>query len=269
MKAFVETTVLTDLLLKRDGSEVAAKAALDRYANVLIPQFAWKEFKRGPLAAFKWMHNKLAETSDFALALIALQRLSRTPMKYKTSTAIQAVHTAFASYDKMDFWKLQKKYGRTASAAVVIADIHRLHLKDTILRAWKKRKALGGGAYHPLSCYPDENIRDNAGRLDLAPTDCPESVDCCLRQQLTGRSADLRKLRDSLVDVDRQEVVKRRGVLKHLEKRPSQRLNREQCRALGDAYFVLFCPDGATVLTTNRRDIDPMASAIGKAVASP
>jgi hypothetical protein len=37
----------------------------------------------------------------------------------------------------------------------------------------------------------------------------------------------------------------------------------KECRVFGDAYFVLFCPSNAVILTTNLRDIDPMAIALG------
>ena len=88
--AFIETTVLTDYLLKRDGSEQAAAAAFARHAAKIIPQFAWKEFKRGPLKNFVWTYNKLAESNSFTHTLAALQRMSRSPHRYITATAIQA-----------------------------------------------------------------------------------------------------------------------------------------------------------------------------------
>ena len=40
------------------------------------------------------------------------------------------------------------------------------------------------------------------------------------------------------------------------------------CRSFGDPYFVLFCPKAATVVSTNLRDIKPMADAIGVRVTS-
>jgi hypothetical protein len=43
----------------------------------------------------------------------------------------------------------------------------------------------------------------------------------------------------------------------------------KDCRRFGDAYFVLFCPDDAVVLTTNVRDIKPMADALGVSVETP
>ena len=86
--AFVETTVLTNLLLKKDGSKTAAEVAIAKYASAIVHQFAWKEFKRGPLNHFIWAFNKLADTRSFVDTLAALQRMSMSPRKYLPATAI-------------------------------------------------------------------------------------------------------------------------------------------------------------------------------------
>lgn len=61
-RAFIETTVLTNLLLKKDGSETAAQAEIAKFSSAIVHQFAWKEFKRGPLKNFVWAFNKLVDT---------------------------------------------------------------------------------------------------------------------------------------------------------------------------------------------------------------
>jgi hypothetical protein len=43
----------------------------------------------------------------------------------------------------------------------------------------------------------------------------------------------------------------------------------QDCQRLGDAYFVLFCPDDAELLTTNVRDIEPMANALSVSFSKP
>jgi hypothetical protein len=184
--AFIETTVLTDYLLKRDGSEVRAKAAFAKFDRQILPHFAWKEFKRGPLKNFVWAHNKLADTKSFLETLAALQRMSRSLQRYLTSTGIQALHSAFAAlFDNLT--DLQRTYGEKADPDRILADALRLELKRTINASWKSRKRLFGGPYHILSCYPD----------------------------------------------------------------------------------VLFCPNDAVILTTNMRDVEPMATALGLKAESP
>jgi len=57
--------------------------------------------------------------------------------------------------------------------------------------------------------------------------------------------------------------------LKKLAVHPNSRFDREDCRALGDAYFALFAPADADILTTNLKDHRPLAEALGKTAVSP
>lgn len=263
-RAFLETTVLTDYLLKKDGSELAAKAELALHSSISVPQFAWKEFKRGPLKNFVWFHNKLADTQSFLQTLAALQRMSRSPRRYLTATAIQAIHTAFTQlFDGSTLQALGAQYGQAADPDKLQADMLRLELKRVVLKAWKRRKKLFGGPAQPLSCYPDVEIADLNDRLELDPLDCGKHSDCCLKSQLAKRGSDLEAIRKSLPRDDRKETAERHKVLRRIEKHQSRIMSPADCQRFGDAYFVLFCPAGATIITTNVRDIQPMADAIG------
>lgn len=268
--AILETTVLTDYLLKKDGSEKVARSATKRFSEVLVPQFAWKEFKRGPLSTFIWMHNKLQDTASFAVSLAALQKMSRTPRRYFTSTAIQALHTAFVKgFDGTTLKDLQTKYGAKANPDAVHADVLRLELKRTIYSSWPKRERLLNGVHHRLSCYPDAQFVDQDGRIEAKPDECPKSTDCCLKSQLATRRKDVALARAHLPKDGRQETSKRFRVLRQIEKHQGRIMTPKDCRDFGDAYFVLFCPEGATVLTNNEKDIQPMAKGLGVHVERP
>jgi hypothetical protein len=266
-KAFIETTVLTDYLLKRDDSEKAAAAAIADFDRPVVPQFAWKEFKRGPLKNFAWAHNKLGDTRSFLATLAALQRMSRTPRRYITSTAIQALHTAFTRlFDSSTLDDLRRTYTAKADTDAIHADALRYELKRVIIRSWNKRTKLFGGPYHILSCYPDAPITADVNRLEVEPVDCPRTDECCIKPALRKRGNDLSALRSAISgEKSRKEVRDRMAVLRQLEKHFTSLMGRKECRAFGDAYFVMFCPAGAVVLTTNERDIMPMASALGVA----
>jgi hypothetical protein len=268
--AFLETTVLTDYLLKKDGSEIEAETTLAKYSTVHLPQFAWKEFKRGPLSNFRWAHNKLAETKSFSTTIAALQRMSRSPRGYLTSTAIQAIHTGFSDLFKgVSLQQLAQTYGDQADMDVVQADAMRIVLKKTIYSAWQKRTSLFGGPTAPLSCYPDAELKMQKSRIETDPRDCPKGSACCLQQSLAGRKKDVAAVKDALPTDTRLETSKRYRVLRQLEKRSTSVMGPAECRSFGDAYFALFCPANAVIITTNSRDIVPMASSLGVLVDSP
>lgn len=267
-EAFVETTVLTDYLLKRDGSEKRARVAFSRFAKVSVPQFAWKEYKRGPLRAFVWCHNKLVNTGSFAKMLLALQRLAPTPQRYLTATAVQAIHTGFVrAFQGVSLAKLVAKYGPSATVDQIHTDMVTLELHKKIL-LWNRRKKLFGGPVQPMACYPDVDVPSASPLIDLKLRDCPAKGNCSLQQHMSkGRLTGARS--GIPPAAQKVELKRRRKLLRRLAIHPSTPMNPADCRVFGDAYFVVFCPTNATVLTTNMSDIAPMGQALQVAVASP
>lgn len=265
--AFIETTVLTNLLLKRDGSEKAAKAIMSQFAACIVPEFSWKEFKRGPLSAFRWAHNKLAETGSYAQTLAAFQRMSKGPRRYYIATAAQALHSASVVFGSMTTSELQRKYGKAALLDTVQADAARLELKALIVSSWNKRHTLGCDL--SLECYRNVDAELKKDRISIDPLDC-KTVDCCLRQKLISTPDKLKKLSDGLGHCpSKKETLDRLKVVNDLSRTPKREMSVKQCRAFGDAYFVAFCPDGATILTTNVADISPLAREFGIPVRTP
>ena len=86
-KAFVDTTILVDLLLKSGQQNARAKAALKQFDTAELPVYAIKELSAGPLQYFAWLHNKFVVLGSYAETIDALQRMSRSPKRYLTSTA--------------------------------------------------------------------------------------------------------------------------------------------------------------------------------------
>jgi hypothetical protein len=265
--AFVETTVLTNYLLKRDGSEIAAKNLMSQFDVCIVPEFSWKEFKRGPLSAFRWAHDKLASTGSYAQTLQAFQRLSMTPKRYFIATAAQALHTGSVSFGSMTTADLQVKYGKAATLDNVQADANRLELKALIVSSWNKRHKLGCDM--PLSCYKNIDVMLKNNRIDMDPLDC-KVEDCCLRSKLISAPEKLRKLSEGLRHCpEKKETQVRARVVNDLIRTPNRDMSPKLCRAFGDAFFVSFCPPGATILTTNSSDITPLASQFGVPVRTP
>src|SRR5260221_8295622 len=93
-KAFIETTVLTNLLLKYGSKKQKdAQNALKRYDGSILPVYSIKEWKAGPLRTFAWLHDKLAITRSIGQTLIAINEVS--PYKiYIRSTSLEALDAA-------------------------------------------------------------------------------------------------------------------------------------------------------------------------------
>jgi hypothetical protein len=258
--AYVETTILTNVLLKPGTvKKTRAQSALARYSATLLPVYAIKELKAGPLEHYCYVHDKLVATRSLAQTLDAINALH--PLKaYKKATAQEAYAAAARLVED----------GYTPPADE-LADHYRLALASLIERCWKKRRKITSATVDDLECYTETKPRfDKDGLFDLKPQLCDRDKECCLHKRLIAKKEILEKLRNAIPETSgRKEDSNRRKVLKQLINSPKLVITREQCRQLGDAVFAFFCPEGAVVLTTNVKDHQPLAQAIGKDAEGP
>ena len=263
--AFVDTTVLVDVLLNKSRT---AAAALQRFSETQLPQYAIKEFKAGALYNWVWFHNNLVRLKSFHKALTALQKMSRTPKRYTTATALQALAGAAQQSGFQTLKQLELKYGEKARQDAVLCDMYRFFVYKRILTAWKNRRQVTSKVVDPLSCYKETAPYEENGLLVLEDTKC--FADCSLRPLLTAKINDLEKLKRSIAkNATRPEDQHRSKALHDLIRKRKAAMSEKMCRNLGDAIFAFFAPQTSTILTTNVRDHLPLAAALGKQVQSP
>src|SRR5262245_43887344 len=93
-RAFVDTSVLADALLKEGDDHKRAVASFARYKVVFVSGYATKEFKRGPLRYYIWLHNKVVTTNSWGDAVASIPSVFR--QRNLSLTAMRAV-AEFAS----------------------------------------------------------------------------------------------------------------------------------------------------------------------------
>lgn len=234
-----------------------------------LPVFAIKEFKAGPIKNFAWMHNKLVNLGSYEKALTALQRMSRTPKRYTTSTAIEALKEAAASISKHTLGSLSEIYGENASADRVLCDEFRLSIRTAILKAWKKRRKITTDIVLPILCYREIPPFEKRGLIEIDPQKCDPPAECSLAPFLRGKLDELRKMREAIKDSPKAENNRRSKTLRQIYRKPKEQIQEGDCLNLGDAIFVLVAPPDSIILTTNLEDYKPLAKALGKIVKSP
>ncbi len=269
IKAFVDTTILTDVIIKTGEAKKLAIDALKQFDITELPVFAIKEFKAGPLKNFVWMHNKLVTAGSFAKAMSALHSMSRTPRHYTTSTAIEALKEAAGSIGKETSRQLSDKYGEQASFDNILCDEFRIALKVAIMKAWKKRRKVTTNVVLPLACYREVAPYEHRGLIELEPKKCNSASECYLASLLRRRLDELEKMKDAISSSEKVENKRRAKTLHEICRKPKAPILEKDCQALGDAIFALFSPIDSTILTTNIADYKPLAEALGKKVKSP
>jgi len=243
-KAYIDTTILADILLKAGQPRgEQALAALRTFEITQLPVYAIKEFKRGPLARFAWLHNKLVTTQNFTQSMAALHAVAGTPMRYLTSTALEAVVKASSSIAHETPATLAAKYGNDAHLDNILRDEYRLALKKVIFQAWASLRSVTTETVQPLSCYDETPPYEKRGMIELDPKKCDLQPVCCLVTPLKAMADDLKKMRDAIIKsgANRQEDQRRSKVLKKVYHTKSS-IADDECRALGDAVVVAFAP---------------------------
>ena len=269
-KAYVETTVLTDALLKPGSRSTTARAAIARFTESLLPVYAIKEFKAGPLRRFVWFHGKLFTTKSWAKTVEQLRKMAGTPQRYFTSTAVESLEAASRKTQRVTLGRLVEKYGASATQDVVLCDQYRLALGSIIRQAWKKRREITSSVVHSIPCYPETEIVEERGIFELGEVHCRPKVECSLASELRRNQGILRTLRDAVeAQPQKPENTRRAKVPRELIRVPQMKLTDQQCRQLGDAIFAFFCPTDAVILSTNTRDLRPLAAGLGKKVETP
>jgi hypothetical protein len=163
------------------------------------------------------------------------------------------------------------KYTVLGNADKDHADSYRLSLASHITRSWKRRRRITSQVVDDLPCYLEATPRlRKDGFFDLNPRECTEAEECCLASALKAKPELLEALRDAIPSNSmRKENSRRRHALKRLIKHPNELFTQDMCSDLGDAIFAFFCPTNAVILTTNLRDHEPLAKAVGKNAETP
>jgi len=257
-KAFVDTTVLTDALLKTGDVSKRAISAIRGFDYSETPVYALKEFAGGPLRYWIWAHNKLVKTRSLSKALLEISALVRTPQKYAPSSMLEALSIAIRGKPP------------SAGADDILADRYAYAIRIDILAAWKRRRKLTTSVTYPIACYEESPPELDGDGLFALKIPCSRERQCALRAHLVRQNTGLQKIRDVLLgQSNKPENAKRLRVVKELIRNPKRDIDWKQCRHLGDAVFALLAPPDCVILTTNLKDHLPLAEALGKTARLP
>jgi hypothetical protein len=260
-RAYLDTTVLSDALLKTDGR---ARGALAQYSRSSLPVYAIKEFGAGPLKNWIWFYNKLV-TNTYRDAIRELHRMAFTPRRYTTLTAIEALEQVAIQFESMVNADVLAKHPEQ-TLDQTIRDVYLLHLKRKIVQAWRRRRDITTEVIQELSCYPERApIFQPGGLVEKRPLGCDHKGECCFAVELRKRRPELEIMLKTLKSLPAKAENQRRiKILSGFLKNSRFVFGDKECRGLGDVVFALFCPDDAEILTSNIADYEPLTTALKK-----
>lgn len=268
-KVLIDTTILANILLKSGDIRKKSQSALRTFDQSLLPVYAIKEFKAGPLHNYVYCYNKLITTGSFHETMAAIQRLSLTPHRYKTATALEALTEASKSLSQNTTQDILDKYSIT-DFGKILYDETRLSLKVKIMMAWKKLRSVATDIVNPLMCYKEVAPTEKRGLIDDSPLSCQSISKCSVQTIMRENLDDVKKLWDAIdrLSIKREDIY-RKKVLKSIFRTPKRDISGDDCRRLGDAVFAMIAPNDSVILTTNVKDHRTLAGVLGKKVVSP
>jgi hypothetical protein len=266
-KAFVETTVLANALLKPGDPRCAgALAAIKRYTETLLPVYAIKELKAGIIKNYAWFHQKLVQTKSLSRTIQVVNSLHPSFQAYRKGSSLEALSTAVSLTAQtrpanVDFSKDEDEE---------LADRYRLSIELLLKMAWDRRRTLTTQTVQDLDCYTESApVLNDAGVFNLIPNQC-DTDECSLADELKAQPEALQKMWAAIPSAStKSEDVRRKAVLRDLIRLKRFELTPDRCRSLGDAVFAFFAPPDSVILTTNKKDMEPLAKALGKNVETP
>jgi hypothetical protein len=259
---FVDTTVLVEALLKPMANRKKARATIRQYERSMLPAYAIKELKCGPLKHFIWLHNKFSETKSFSRTLRAIQRAFMRP--YQQGTALEALQVGAELLIGAEL----SHANTPRQTDLAMADSFRLALRRRIDLAWRERRKLTSEVTDELSCFAEvaHSFNEKTKFIDDNRRKCDLEEKCCLASGLVSRPDDLDKLIHAIKGLTRPEDNRRRAALHLLRNTPKRPFGDQACKDLGDAYFALQCPADCAILTSNAKDHTVLARALNKTV---
>ena len=215
---------------------------------------------------YAYFHEKLVQTKSLSRTIRVINSLPPQYHAYRKSSSYEALAVAVHLSSR------NRPSGSRFSSSddEELADRYRLAIAGLLLRSWGKRRKLTTEIVQDLDCYTESApVLGKDGIFDLSPVSC-DTQECSLADELRSSPKLLTKMADAIpTGSTRREDVQRRQVLRDLVRTKHYQLTPERCRALGDAVFAFFAPADSNVLTTNKKDLGPLAEALGKTVLGP
>ena len=227
----------------------------------LLPVYAIKELKCGPLRSFIWLHNRFADTKSFNRTIKAIH--SNFRQRNLQATAHEALQVGG---EVLIGASLASATTREETQAA-LADSYRYALRRRIDMAWRDRRKLASEVTDELSCFAEvaHSFNERTKFIDDQRRKCDLEAECCLAPEFRARKSDLTALIAAIEGLSRAEDDRRRKALRLLRNSPRVPFEDAALQVPRRRILRLRRPPSCAILTTNAKDHIPLAGALREA----
>jgi hypothetical protein len=264
--SFIDTTVLIDISQSRGSGKISSENFVNANRPAEAPFYALRELLAGHVRYLCDTHNILTASKNPAEALVAI--LTRFPTRASHTQAVllaRLLSNFFANR------------GAITGAGAKRDGLHQIMMMAT--RVWRRanhHKLID--SVQQLACFNNGDLQYRNGNL-RGPNDsfnCSKREKCAAAGWLREQEVQVAKVVEALhpknlegAAKSKREISHRRSALKLLIKKGHFDFNKGKCRALGDAYFAIMCPQKSIMATTNIGDFEPMCKVLRKQLQKP
>lgn len=272
MGCFIDTTLVVASAQKDDRWTPISESYAKSNAPGEVPQYAQRELLASVIQILCNTHNRIRDSQNIAQALLAVIQLPAISGRMKEGQ-LQAIAISLR--------KALSEHGNPnepMSVSTSRAACQQLALLAE--RSWRRGRNLPSFmSVQPLGCFTGNDLTLDAAGFLKGPSGrfgCNPKVRCSAALYLHGKIDQVEKLvkflrptKEAKKGGEKRETTRRRAALKDLVQNGPDKFNKNNCRALGDAYFAVMCPPGSHVITTNIVDHIPLCEALGKEALNP
>ncbi len=263
-KIFIETTIMTDYLLK-DKNKV--NNVLYNYNRKITSNYVRMEFKKTPLNYLIYLHNKAVSCKNITEVHEAINKLSSNYHKYRLLSTLENVTNFYKNvFEKRPSEIIIECGNMTLNEYLREKAIS--HFSLLIRKCWRKFDETVDEIINPMECFVDIQPPYKKGRIYRDDTrTCKKSQNKCnIRGFINENRGTFNNILNKLQEMGAvdQETKKRRKSLKRILRTENKQVTIEDCRACSDAIIAVEAPEGAAIFNNNKKHYDPICDAIGK-----
>ena len=270
MEAFLETSVMIDLLFRGGRRRTVVLEALRAYESTCSSEYVKMEIKRGALNNYVLLYNKTIELANISDVGEYVARFASGPKRNTLGTMLGAMN----DFQRAAETGLGRKFGEgpaSKNGTKILASFLRLR----ILGFWKAFERALNRIVNDVECYtniyrlPPPYLKKETEIIDNKLQNCDHYKPgiCRIGEFLSKNAEPYHAIRLALEKIDKPdgETSKRVSSIRRTFRRLDRMVLRKQCWEIGDGVIVVECPPSACLLTKNEKHFAPMCKALGRA----
>lgn len=210
---FIETTSIADYALKKEYRQ-SINSIIKEYKIKISSNYVRMELKKGVIANFVYLHNKIINCDTWSQVMEAIYKLSASLHRNKLSNVLEALQIFWSEIEKTT---IKDTEYADKSLSDYIMEQSASFIRIMIVKLWKQIDKITDVDKNPMLCFTDIKPPQRIGDiLQNSPTKCTNSrYECKIKEFIKQNQklfedvfSYLSKLPDGEIDEETKRRIK-------------------------------------------------------------